>query len=319
MVNAKIAQIQREVQLFKAGERTIFHLPSHSRSDKMLHNKTPNKNNIKEYVPRTAFRLGLQLSEFGYLYKYEITLTYPEEFPMNGLEVRRHRLAILRKMKRYGMKEYTWSLEFQERGAPHIHILLDAWIGKKKLKNAWYEIVGSGDLKHLEIGAMIAQIGDITLTRMYIASYARKKDQKQVPAGYENVGKFWGSNRSVKPSEIITTEYETEKQLMRENRNLTRWRKAKKREVGLAINSLRPERQKSYKAWKVRNGKGFFSWMDPEKFKAHIEKLDKLSRFKPENQTHPEKGGSGSNPNLEGLQEGILIAKSGERKKIAHP
>ena len=277
MVNAKIAQNQRELQVYKTGGRIIFHRPSQKKSEKMISLNNANKKNIYEYTPRTAFRLGFHLSELGNLYKYEITLTYPSEFPMDGLILRHHRKIMMQRLKRYGVKEYTWCLEFQERDAPHIHILVDAWIPKDKLKKAWYKIVSSGDPKHLNQGVKISQINDITKTKIYMSSYAKKKDQKQVPEGYQNVGKFWSSNRSVKPSEIITKEYETEKQLMRENRNLTRWRKSVKREVGLAIKAMRPDRQKSYKAWKVENGKGFFAWGNSDKLKEIISKLDKLN------------------------------------------
>jgi hypothetical protein len=182
--------------------------------------------------------------------------------------VRKHRKLILEKLKYNGMKEYTTCLEFQERGAPHIHILTDLWIPKRKLKRLWFQTVGSGDHAHLEQGARIKQIQDITLTKVYMSSYAKKKDQKKVPEGYENVGKWWTSNRSAKPSEIEVTQYENSKNLMRENRNITRWRKSVKRTV------QKNNPHKKYKAWKIRNGRGFFAWGKPEKVKDLITRLN---------------------------------------------
>ena len=67
--------------------------------------KKPNKGKIYEYNPRTAFRLSLHLSEYQELYKNELTVTYPEEFPMNGEIVRKHRDLLLRWLKYHGNSE----------------------------------------------------------------------------------------------------------------------------------------------------------------------------------------------------------------------
>jgi hypothetical protein len=250
----KISRPEREVQYFKAGARVIYHLPSRRKSENMNNLKTINRGKITEYTPRTAFRLSLHLSEYGELYENEITLTYPDEFPMNGEKVREDRHAMIRKLRKHGMTEYTTCLEFQARGAPHIHIMLDKWIAKEWLKKTWSKIVCSGDPLHEIHGAAIYKITDMTKTKVYMSSYAKKKDQKKVPEGYENVGKWWTSNRSIKPHEIEKTEYKTEKHLMRENRNINRWRRSVKREV------IKKMWMKNYKAWKIENGKGFFAW-----------------------------------------------------------
>ena len=256
MVNVaeNISLPEREVQYFKAGARVIFHHKFGSKPKDERNQIYGKRGSITEYTPRTAFRLSLHLSEFGELYENEITLTYPSEFPMDGKILRKHRRKMMDKLKYYGVKEYTTCLEFQSRGAPHIHILLDKWIGKEKLKRAWSKIVCSGDPLHEIHGAAIYKITDMTKTKVYMSSYAKKKDQKKVPPGYENVGKWWTSNRSIKPHEIEKTEYKTEKQLMRENRNLTRWRRSVKRQT------VKKMWMKNYKAWKIENGKGFFAW-----------------------------------------------------------
>jgi len=256
----------REIQYYKGAARIVYHNPDKKkRKDDQLQGKTKGSK-IKEYTPRTAVRLNLHLSEFSEKYKHEITVTYPAEFPTDGLIVRKHRHELIRRIKRFGVKHYTTCLEFQERGAPHIHILVDKWINYRTLKHMWFDIVGSGDPYHLEAGTSIRDIQDITKTRIYMSAYARKKDQKDVPAGYENVGKWWTSNDSAKPHEIESCEYETQREMHRENRQITRWRKAVKRRVERASG-------RRHKKWNVKTGKGFLAWGEKDKLKGTIDKL----------------------------------------------
>lgn len=267
-----IAVPTREIQHFKKASKVIFHDPDKGKKFKDLYEKNPNKNKIHDYNPRTAQRLGLHLSEYAPLYKWETTLTYPADFPCDGRIVREHRHAIIRKLRRHGMKEYTTVLEFQERGAPHIHILHDRYIPYEWLAEQWFNTVKSGDPKHLKAGTCENPIIDETLTRIYMASYARKKDQKLVPENYTDVGKFWTSNRSTKPSEIEVCEYSTVREMNRESRNFARWRKAVKR---TAENKYRLKNgvagRFKYPKWKIKTGKGFLAWGD--QVKATLDRL----------------------------------------------
>lgn len=256
----------REIQYYKGAARVVYHNPDKKKSKDDTLQGRPKGSKITEYTPRTAVRLNLHLSEFSEKYKHEITVTYPAEFPTDGLIVRKHRLSLLRKIKDLGVKHYTTCLEFQERGAPHIHILVDKWINYRTLKHMWFDIVGSGDPYHLEAGTSIRDIQDITKTRIYMSAYARKKDQKDVPAGYENVGKWWTSNDSAKPHEIESCEYETQREMHRENRQITRWRKSVKRRVERASG-------RRHKKWNVKTGKGFLAWGEKDKLKGTIDKL----------------------------------------------
>lgn len=259
-----IALPSREIQHYHYALRVVYHDPR--KGGGTVKSYGGNSTKVKDYNPRTARRLGLHLSEFGHLYNKEITLTWPSEFPTDGMVVREKRLRMLRKLKKYGVEEYTWTLEFQERGAPHIHILIDRYVDLRWLSEEWYEIVGSGDPRHLKAGTEINEIRDITKTKLYMCSYARKKDQKDVPKEYINCGRFWDSNRSVKPQEVEICEYTDVREMNRESRNITRWRKAVKRKTQKSTG-------KKYKAWKVENGKGFLAWGDNGKLRETIDKL----------------------------------------------
>jgi hypothetical protein len=99
-------------------------------------------------------------------------------------------------------------LEFQQRGAPHLHVLDDApWPGTKDaigqwrddLAQAWFRIVGSGDEKHLKAGTSSEKVRSPRGGSFYAVKYASKMYQKLVPPGYQNCGRFWGSSRGVTP------------------------------------------------------------------------------------------------------------------------
>ena len=111
-----------------------------------------------------------------------------------------------------------WFLEFQQRGAPHFHHLLDIDLeshgrlstkrrsrieGEKQsyrtcreieddLSAAWYRIVSSCDEKHLRAGISWEVLEDSDAAAKYAAKHAAKPRQKKVPLEYYNVGRFWG-------------------------------------------------------------------------------------------------------------------------------
>ena len=88
-------------------------------------------------------------------------------------------------------------LEFQERGAPHFHILVDKEIPHQKVAKSWYRIVGSGDEKHLKAGTEVRAIRAKDSIGYYLTTYMEKARQKSVPPEYEKVGRFWGSSKGL--------------------------------------------------------------------------------------------------------------------------
>lgn len=133
-----------------------------------------------------------------------VTLTYPSNFPTDGKLVKYH-LRLLKHWLQYtGDVSAAWFLEFQERGAPHYHLITDKQVDKALLSQRWYEIVGSGDEKHLRAGTQVAVIRKPHAIAAYVAKYAAKGEQKEVPADYHNVGRFWGGwGKFRKPDSVV--------------------------------------------------------------------------------------------------------------------
>lgn len=136
--------------------------------------------------------------------KIMLTLTYPSVYSSDGKRVKRDLDAFKKFLARRGVRAVAWFLEFQERGAPHFHIFLWYPVSKDAISSAWYRIVGSGDGRHLRAGTKVEWLRLKHAAAAYASKYALKSGQKEVPAKYSNVGRFWGVSRSVRPKPVLS-------------------------------------------------------------------------------------------------------------------
>lgn len=120
-----------------------------------------------------------------------LTLTYPAAFPVDGRRVKRDWATMRKWLVRRGVAG-LWFLEFQARGAPHIHVFLTGPVDKCAVAHAWCRIVNSGDPRHLVAGTRIEWLRSPNAVGTYAAKYAAKREQKEVPEEYISVGRFWG-------------------------------------------------------------------------------------------------------------------------------
>lgn len=137
-----------------------------------------------------------------------LTLTYPLDYPTDGRETKRHLDLMKRWLKRHGVARGFWFYEFQVRGAPHFHAFISSFPrgGVEAVSAAWYQIVNSGDEKHLAWhNGQLSGRKCLELMRnplaasVYATKYASKMNQKEVPEGFENVGRFWGQWGDFRP------------------------------------------------------------------------------------------------------------------------
>ncbi|MEZ5411225.1 MAG: hypothetical protein R2761_24560 [Acidimicrobiales bacterium] len=107
----------------------------------------------------------------------------------------------------------VWKREFQRRGAPHFHLVLvvphvlDGEPLRNWLSREWYDVVGSGDERHLRAGIRVDAVrgfeaSDPARIASYLAGYlgpderlGDKEVQHQVPEGWAtasgSVGRWW--------------------------------------------------------------------------------------------------------------------------------
>lgn len=158
---------------------------------------------IFQFSPESRRRLMFVVANTDVDFLTLITLTYPAVFPKDGLIVRAHRRTFLEWCRRRwpGM-QYLWFLEWQQRQAPHIHLMLDQARKDEDIDAValyWYHVVGSGDPKHLQAGTSTEKVRKHKGLRNYAVKEAAKMYQKTVPAEYRNVGRLWGCSRGVTP------------------------------------------------------------------------------------------------------------------------
>lgn len=139
-----------------------------------------------------------------------VTVTYPDHFPRHPKVWKTH-IANLRKRlaRQYPNVGGVWRLELKKRKsgantgkvAPHFHLILRGVTGSLKrtrhwVSVAWYEIVKSGDKKHLAAGTNVELCENRNHAAWYVAKYIAKLDQN---AYYDATtgeslwtGRMWG-------------------------------------------------------------------------------------------------------------------------------
>lgn len=136
------------------------------------------------------------------------TLTYPGQWESDGRQVKEHLYKWLKWAQRTCKTDsYLWALEFQGRGAPHFHIFTYGGLllkSKQACSLQWFNIVQSGDEKHLKAGTRVEHLRCPDAAGRYAAKYASKPHQKAVPVNYRNVGRFWGHSHNVKPEPLAS-------------------------------------------------------------------------------------------------------------------
>lgn len=120
-----------------------------------------------------------------------ITLTYPGEWSKDAKRWKRDlRVFWMRLERRFPHISAVWKLEFQKRGAPHYHLLV--WGAEYaplllQVGRLWYEVVGSGDERHLLAGTRVEKVRDWRGVMSYASKYLGKLE-----VSTSEVGRFWG-------------------------------------------------------------------------------------------------------------------------------
>jgi len=120
-----------------------------------------------------------------------VTLTYPAIAPESGKVVKAHLRALVERARRVGLMEkqtWVWWMEFQERGAPHIHFISTGFVARRWIAKVWSEITSGNEVSC----SRTEQLKRPEAAGSYAAKYAAKQEQKEVPASFLDVGRFWG-------------------------------------------------------------------------------------------------------------------------------
>lgn len=191
----------------------------------------PLRGKVNGLSPRASRRLRWAIENTPPLIDRDalfICLTYPAEWPRDGREVKRHLDTLGKRARRVGAL-FAWALEYQTRGAPHFHLLArfpkdwDVVRVRLWLAQNWFEVVGSGDEKHLHAGTSAELVNVPERASFYISHYLGKEYQKTPPSGVTLPGRMWGMI-GCKPTEPeIYRFHEGSREGIELVRNVRRW------------------------------------------------------------------------------------------------
>jgi len=122
----------------------------------------------------------------------------PGGFPLDQETFKKHlKIFSQRFLRAFPGAGFHWKLEFQARGAAHFHPIFwnlgsdKALLGEFRLWLAcnWFEVVGSGDQKHLLAGTSSDLTKPQSGSIRYVGGYASRSDQTRPGC---RVGRYWG-------------------------------------------------------------------------------------------------------------------------------
>ncbi len=161
--------------------------------------------------------------------KFMLTITYPETFPDDVNIIKKDLKSILNKIRKQGA-EYLWVIEFQRRGAPHFHILLDRPVPTDSLAKLWSRRTAAPSTA-VHLSPVQSWIG----IRRYFTSPRKWCQQHLPPSWQEDLGRWWGHSRGLKAEPVKTIKGDTPENrdrvltLARTARRIDRHRRARQR------------------------------------------------------------------------------------------
>lgn len=166
---------------------------------------------VRAFSEGSSMRMLRYLEEAVAEYRYFGTLTVGSEFSADPADFRRAAdrwLTWFLKRQQKREKEFNfdparasvfWFVEFQARGAPHLHLFYTAPVHWRELAQKWDKICAKYRLKapeDPEFWRTSTRFERFRSTYRGVISYARKyaakQEQKQIPESYSWQGRWWG-------------------------------------------------------------------------------------------------------------------------------
>ena len=169
---------------------------------------------ITEFSRKSRRRLNHLCRNGGHVIQSQFCLTYHNQSPINGKAVKKDLDRWLKCIHRlFGSSlRYLWGLEFQWKnrpGVPHYHVFLSIAAAPgsdihRKMAAAWVRITqGSPEQYRVHADPENWTKWEMNDGAYIGKNYIAKAEQKEVPAHYSNVGRFWGCSRNFVPVPTI--------------------------------------------------------------------------------------------------------------------
>lgn len=182
---------------------------------------------VSAFSAASRRRLSRYIGNCRAQYRYLGTLTVRDWSPDGSVfkgQLDRYLVWFMRAQKRVakGLKRaghdpkrssILWWLEFQARGAPHVHFIYTERVPWKAAAAAWARFIADPSAE--SSATRFEKIRDPQSMPAYLGKYAAKWEQKEVPEQYHQVGRFWGVRgyRKTAVATIIVKSGELQRQL----------------------------------------------------------------------------------------------------------
>lgn len=173
--------------------------------------------------PQSRRRLAFVAQNSPADWRSMFTMTFPPEAaPRSGKEAKRVLNRYLTGLRRRLPGAYLWFMEFTERGLAHFHMLHTATPPdpiREIRRGSWQNIAatraecekwsdaakakGEARRKMDRVSVSWEILRSEDGGRRYATKYAFKARQKTIPPGFWDVGRWWGTSRSVAPRPIL--------------------------------------------------------------------------------------------------------------------
>ena len=176
---------------------------------------------VNTFTRPSRNRLIREISSYGKLCPIFITLTYGSDYP-DAKDSKKHLDRWWKRVTRE-FPEYwaVWKLEFQERGAPHYHLLVYTKEGKpripkKWISDSWADVVGDESIRKTgtRVESLRSHRGGIWYATKYLAKVeeprkASSNNEAETDSdkgdAQRSSGRFWGVlSRKNKPDSEVT-------------------------------------------------------------------------------------------------------------------
>lgn len=147
----------------------------------------PKRGKVSTFSHKSAARLRFAIRNLPDARQFA-TFTYPAGITVSEVRFK----SDWRRLREWLVRRSCAGIyvrETDERGLPHLHLVLQLEINQEEATRAWARIVGSDCPSHSQFGVRVQSV----TSPIGLANYLAKPSQKSLPTGWESMGRVWAT------------------------------------------------------------------------------------------------------------------------------